>query len=108
MRDDVESGVRTHRAEQLLIDATADLSAERVLCTSLGWGQLALSVARRAASVQVACHFLDLHPYEQAMSLAEQEGGQVDWQCTAEAPAGPSDLAASRVRRCRAAGPARR
>ena len=99
MRDDVESGVRTHRAEQSLIDATADLTAERVLCTSLGWGQLALSVARRAASAQVACHFLDLHPYEQAMYLAEEEGVQVDWQCTAEPPAGPFDLAAIPVSR---------
>ena len=45
--DEIEFEVRTPRAEQLLIDAGGGLAAERALCTSLGWGQLAMATARR-------------------------------------------------------------
>ncbi|MBL8850709.1 MAG: methyltransferase [Planctomycetaceae bacterium] len=93
------SDVRVPRAEQLVIDACAGLAAERMLCTSLGWGQLATTLARQSPSSHVACHFLDLHPYEQALHLAAEADVEVDWQCTADLPAGPFDLAAIPVSR---------
>lgn len=99
MTDDLESDIRTPRAEQLVIDACADRAGERVLCTSLGWGQLAVSLSQRLPDANVACHFLDLHPYEQAMHLAEESEADVDWQCTADLPEGPFDLAAIPVSR---------
>jgi len=99
MNDDLESDVRVPRAEQLVIDACAGLTAERVLCTSQGWGQLATATAQRLPSAHVACHFLDLHPYEQALHLASEIDVDVKWQCTADLPEGPFDLAAIPVSR---------
>ncbi|MFO1093061.1 MAG: methyltransferase [Planctomycetaceae bacterium] len=99
MTDDLESDVRTPRAEQLLIEATAEIAAERVLCTSLGWGQLATSLAAQLPSAQVACHFLDLHPYEQARHIAGNLEARVVWLCSADLPEGPFDLAAIPVSR---------
>jgi 16S rRNA (guanine1207-N2)-methyltransferase len=91
--DETGSGLRTPRAEQLLIDATGALPAGGVLCTSLGWGQLALETARRMPGARVACHFLDLHPYEQARHIAGNAESRVEWLCTADLPEGPFDLA---------------
>lgn len=99
MSDEYESDVRVPRAEQLLIDATADIQADRVLCTSLGWGQLAAATARRRPNTRVACHFLDLHPCEQAQHNARDFAGRIDWHCTADLPEGPFDLAAIPVSR---------
>jgi len=99
IEDEYDSGVRTPRAEQLVIDACQEVAAERVLCTSLGWGQLATSLAQQLPSAQVACHFLDLHPFEQARHIASETEVEVDWQCSADLPEGPFDLAAIPVSR---------
>lgn len=99
MADQTESEVRAPRADQLVIVACTELAAERVLCTSQGWGQVANAISQRLPHAHVACHFLDLHPCEQARYSAAEIAGRVHWECSADLPAGPFDLAAIPVSR---------
>ena len=99
MADQTESEVRAPRADQLVIEACTELAAERVLCTSQGWGQVANAISQLLPHAHVACHFLDLHPCEQARYSAAEIAGRVHWECSADLPAGPFDLAAIPVSR---------
>ena len=66
-----ESDLRVPIAEQLLIDFEIEAAPARVLCTSLGRGQLAADCARRWPAAAVVCHFIDLYPAEEARELYE-------------------------------------
>ena len=58
---DGERFIRVRTSEQLLISATRELVAARLLCTSLGRAQFAADYVRRDPNAQVWCHFLDTH-----------------------------------------------
>lgn len=96
---EAEGDVRVPRVEALLIGACHGVASGRALCTSLGWGQCAVSLARRLPQARVVCHFLDLHPLEQARHVAEDTAARVEWVCSTDLPAGPFDLAAIPVSR---------
>ena len=89
-----DSGLRTPRAEQLLIDACADVEAECILCTSLGRAQFAAHIASRLPGAQVACCFLDLYAAEQARDATAGQGTNLAIVCSADPPEGVCDLAA--------------
>jgi len=76
--------------EQLLIDAVADLAGTRVLCTTLGRGQLAAAMAARPEA-RVTCHFLDRFL---ADLTAKHAGAACPFEiaCAAEIPTEEIDL----------------
>ncbi len=95
---DDESSLRVPRAEELLIAACVTLSAEHIVCTSLGRAQLAASLARSLPEAAVRCHFLDLYHAEEARG--ETEGlPNLSISCVPDLPDGEFDLAAIPVSR---------
>jgi 16S rRNA (guanine1207-N2)-methyltransferase len=89
-----ESALRVPRAEQLLIDACADIEADCILSTSLGRAQFAAATARRLPRSQVVCHFLDLYDSEQALDATAGQGINLAIVCSADFPEGHCDVAA--------------
>lgn len=82
---------RAIAAEQLLIDIISELSGSRVLCTSLGRGQLAAAIAAQRAgacrpdeSPRVVCHFLDIYLADQAREFLGAGQGGVEVRCAAD------------------------
>ena len=55
-----EKPVRMNPTEQLLVDAAAEISGDRVLCTSTGGAHAAATVAQAQPDAQVSCLFLDV------------------------------------------------
>ncbi|QDV31016.1 Ribosomal RNA small subunit methyltransferase C [Planctopirus ephydatiae] len=53
-------------AEQLMVDALADVQGERILCNSSGRAQFAFALAIARPQSQVTCWFLDVHLRDQA------------------------------------------
>jgi 16S rRNA (guanine1207-N2)-methyltransferase len=94
-----ESDLRVPIAEQLLIDFEVEALPARVLCTSLGRGQLAADCARRGPAASVVCHFIDLYPAEEARELYGAGERNLAVECLADPPEGPFELAAVPVSR---------
>jgi 16S rRNA G1207 methylase RsmC len=100
--------VPTSTLEQMLIDAVAELPGERVLCTTLGRGQLAAVLAVARPEGHVVCHFLDLYPARLAAKHVEaavrtttqdeasttESPDSLSLLCTAEIPNDEVDLVA--------------
>lgn len=81
-------------SEQLLIDAVARTSAERVFCTSLGRAQFAWHYAEQFAGSQVACLFLDIYQAQRAETLKDPRPANLNILCAADPPDEEFDLVA--------------
>ncbi len=86
--------VRIPAAEQLLIDAIPEITAETILCTTLGRGQFAVAAAEARPAAHVVCHFLDCFPAEQTRLACQGRGGNLEVACAADFPAAEVDLVA--------------
>lgn len=80
-------------SERLLIDALPQIATQRVLCTSLGRGQLAAHLAVSSPGSSVVCSFLDLFLATQAQEATPNLSG-LRIACEADLPEGEYDLAA--------------
>ena len=80
--------------EQLLIDLLPELSATRILCTSLGMAQLAVAAAVHFPQAQVHCHYLDLYQAELARQAHHRLPENLTIQCAADFPAAEIHLVA--------------
>ena len=86
-------GVRT--SEQLLIDWLPDSPPSRMICTSLGRGQLAAAAAKRWPNAKVDCLFLDLFLAERAQKAqSDQELPNLEFRCEVDFPEPSCELAA--------------
>ncbi|MDX1963539.1 MAG: methyltransferase [Pirellulales bacterium] len=81
-------------SEQLLIDLLPEVAATRLLCTSLGRGQLAQAAASHWPEAAVTCHFYDLHPFELARASLSAAGSRVNVVCLADFAEQNCDLVA--------------
>ena len=72
-------------AEQLLIDAIADMPAGAILCTSQGRGQFAVAAARNRSS-GVCCSFLDLYARNVAQKVLSEPLPNLRLECLADFP----------------------
>lgn len=59
-RGAVDKPVRMNPAEQLLVDVAAEVTGERVICTSPGGAHAAAAIAQARPESQVSCLFLDV------------------------------------------------
>lgn len=80
-------------SEQLLIAASLPKDSTRILCTSLGYGQLALHLAEVSPGARVCCNFLDLYAAHQTHGLTQQLPN-LQIACAADFPDEEFDLAA--------------
>jgi 16S rRNA (guanine1207-N2)-methyltransferase len=85
----------THRPwaqEQLLIDRLAEMSGERILCTSLGVAQFARAAARQWPQARVACLYLDLYRAGLAIEAQSDRPENLSIECAADFPPEEVDL----------------
>ncbi|GIX03584.1 MAG: SAM-dependent methyltransferase [Planctomycetaceae bacterium] len=108
-------------SERLLVERVTAFPEGRLLCNSLGWGQLARTFSNLGGNRHAVCWFLDLYRRNRAVAAARhwasatlEEAGQpkqatedplvnhaallsqgaVDYVCTPDPPAGPYDVVA--------------
>jgi 16S rRNA (guanine1207-N2)-methyltransferase len=77
-----------------LIDSTAGLTEQRVLCTSLGRAQFAAAYVRDRAAATVCCHFLDAYLATRAEQFSRDGQSRLTIACRADFPPGEFDLVA--------------
>ena len=83
-----------HRpAEAHAIEVAAALPGNRILCTSIGRGQAAWSLATSRPEATVTGWFLDLHHCQAARRSWEPSPENLAAACTPDMPPGPYDLA---------------
>ncbi len=83
-------------SERMLIAALDEIdesAARRVLCTSLGRGQLAAAAALRFPQARVVCHFLDIYLAAQARACQSPGPVNLSMICQADFPPDEIDLA---------------
>jgi len=83
-------------SERMLIAALDEIdesAARRVLCTSLGRGQLAAAAALRFPRARVVCHFLDVYLAAQARAYQSPGPENLSMICQADFPPDEIDLA---------------
>lgn len=85
--------LRTPVAEELAIEGCADLPAGAALCTSLGRGQCAASIASRLPAGVVTCQFLDLFAAREAQEVFGARHSNLTIRCEADFPEASFDLA---------------
>ncbi len=88
-----DASVKVPLVEQLLVDACADVDARSVLCTSVGFAQLAAQTAARLPAARVYCHFLDLYAVHEARALYAAGPANLEIVCAADPPVETFDLA---------------
>jgi 16S rRNA (guanine1207-N2)-methyltransferase len=87
------------RAERLLIEATREFTPGAFLCTSVGRGQGAASIAERSQGRGVV-HFLDAFAADESSGWLLEEGcPNLEVVCTPDLPTGPFELTAIPVSR---------
>jgi len=84
--------VRVPASEQLLINVVPNLSAPRVLCTTIGRAQFAKALAEVHGESHVQCHFLDLYQAEESRDYLDMTGSPVHIVCSPDLPDGEIDL----------------
>jgi 16S rRNA G1207 methylase RsmC len=80
-------------AEAHALAVAAELPGSRIVCTTLGRGQAAETLARGRPEAAVAAWFLDLHQHNTALAAWGAPPANLATHCTADMPAGPFDLA---------------
>ncbi|WP_417850802.1 methyltransferase [Thalassoglobus sp.] len=83
---------RLPRSEQLAINAASELTASRVLCTSVGRGQCAMDIADRLPDAEVYCHYVELFPASETAEWCDEKGSRVRVLCSADLPEEEFDL----------------
>ncbi len=79
-------------AELRALQAAREIAAESILCTTLGRGQAAASLAEERPTTRAVCWFLD--QYQQRLAIAAQPArDNLTFVCAADAPEEPFDLA---------------
>src|SRR5690606_13759287 len=79
-------------AELRALQVTREIAAERILCTTLGRGQAAASLAEERPAARAVCWFLD--QYQQRLAIAAQPArDNLTFICAADAPEECFDLA---------------
>lgn len=79
-------------AEAHALAVAASLPGSRIVCTSVGRGQAAESLARARPEATVSAWFLDLHQRDQAVASWGSAPGNLAAPCTPDLPPGPHDL----------------
>ncbi|WP_437201434.1 class I SAM-dependent methyltransferase [Planctomicrobium sp. SH664] len=77
-------------SERLAMNASDEVEATRILCTTVGRGQTAAALAERLPQAQVVCNFLDIYPAEDARDLTSLPN--LSFPCEPDLPAGEVDL----------------
>lgn len=90
---DTDAPVKVPLVEQMLADACTELDARSVLCTSVGFGQLAAQTAARLPGARVWCHFLDLYAAHESRALHAGGPANLEIVCAADPPVEAFDLA---------------
>ena len=78
--------LRTKTSERLLIDAASDVPPGRVLCTSLGRGQLGVAIASAQPVSDVRCLYLDQYRAERARETQAGQARNLQIICEADLP----------------------
>jgi 16S rRNA (guanine1207-N2)-methyltransferase len=81
-------------SEQALIEIARKLEGPRVLCTSLGGGQLAAAVAQTFPQARVVCHYLDLYRATQARQQLMERQPNLAIECQPDFPTDEVDTVA--------------
>src|SRR6056297_3449074 len=79
-------------SEQLAINASSELNAKRVLCTTNGRGQCAMNIAENLPDAEVYCHFVELFPASETAEWCQERGSRVRVLCSADLPDEEFDL----------------
>ncbi len=90
--DEGEVEYRLPLSEQLAMNATSEMIAKRVLCTSVGRGQCAMEIASRLPDSEVLCHFVELFPASETAEWCSQKSADVRVVCSADLPEEEFDL----------------
>jgi 16S rRNA (guanine1207-N2)-methyltransferase len=88
--------IAVRSSERMLIAALEEVdgaAARRVLCTSLGRGQLAAAAAVRFPRARVVCHFLDVYLASQSRACQSPGPENLSTICQADFPPDEIDLA---------------
>ncbi len=80
-------------AEAHALELAASLPGERIVCTSIGRGQAASSLATARPAAMVTAWFLDLHQCDTARASWGAAPSNLAAVCAADMPTGPFDLA---------------
>lgn len=88
-----QGALRVPIPEQLLIDASAAISATRIVATSLGRAQCAAACATALPDGAVHCSFIDLYAADEAREECADAAGNLRIECLADLPQGEFDLA---------------
>lgn len=91
MDDRQLENLRNPPAERLAINACAEVSAERILCRTVGRAQTAAFLAENLPDAHVGCHFIDVYPAEDARELTS-EFSNLEIYCSPDLPEGEIDL----------------
>ena len=95
MSEDYEEGGVEYRlplSEQLAINASSELKAQRVLCTTNGRGQCAMEIAQNLPEAEVYCHFVELFPASETAEWCQELDSRVQVLCSADLPDEEFDL----------------
>jgi 16S rRNA G1207 methylase RsmC len=87
-----ETGIRPYPQEELLIDALAELTGKRLLCTSPGLAQFAGAAARALPSTTVTCAYLDLYRANLATDYWRESPPNLQIVCVTDLPEEEADV----------------
>ncbi len=90
--DDPRRALPARPAEQRALEMAAELPGERVLCTSVGRAQAALSLAQARPAARIVAWFLDQHHQRLATQQAGGLAANLEIVCSADSPAEQVDL----------------
>jgi 16S rRNA G1207 methylase RsmC len=80
-------------AEAHALEIARGLSGERIICTTVGRAQAALSLAAERPGARVTAWFLDLYRHDLAVAAWADRPAGLAALCAADMPPGPYDLA---------------
>lgn len=90
----IPSDLPPRPSEAILLAALDELRGERLLCTSLGRGQLASAAARAWPESRVVCHFLDIYLADKARGHYRDGPANLSIVCQSDLPGDEIDVAA--------------
>jgi 16S rRNA G1207 methylase RsmC len=92
--DERSKGVAPYPQESLLAGAVAEMSGERILCTSPGLAQFAVAAARALPQAIISCTYLDAYRAQLAIDHWRDPPPNLRIECAADLPAGEADCVA--------------
>lgn len=88
------SSIQPYAQEALLVEAVAEISADRVICTSPGLAQFAVAAAQALPQAVVTCTYLDQYRASLAAEHWCESPVNLRIECAAELAAGTADIVA--------------